>query len=500
MRRTYLADAALMVSAILGSSRSAIAQPSASNPESVSARCAALQRASLTDFEDGPMTINASTVVPADRGLPEYCRVTGVIGPGAIRFEVRMPTTTWNGRVLAQGSGGSGGTVNAESADDVLARDFAVVATDLGHLASDELWTTSLQQLIDFSFRATHLTTAAAKALVHAYYGRPHSRAYFRGCSSGGRAAMVNAQRFPGDFDGIVAGDVGNPRAAAYFLPAWIMQSNVGSDGKSILTQAELPKVASAALAACATGTARQHGFIDNPLACTFDPLSIVCPTSQTTPACISREQAEFVKKVYDGPRNDKGQPIYLGGVRIFGLARGSELQWAGWIPKNAEPASAPGYASREAWFQEQAFFQRPVDRDFKITDVNFDVDPDRVNAIESLWSSSNPDLRALQARGVKLLSYSGWSDNRVQPEAVIDYYRAATAIAGGPERVSDFYRLFLIPGMGHCGGGPGADTIDWVTPIVDWVERGSPPESVSGAHVVAGKPTFTNTTPRFRP
>ncbi len=462
--------------------------------------CAGLMSAKLEGMRDGPTTISKAEIVAAGKGLPEHCRIVGRIGPGAINFEVRLPSKNWNGRLLAQGSGGSGGNVNIDSCNDVLATDFAVVATDLGHAASDDFWTKDFQQLVDFSFRATHLTAVAAKELVKAFYGRSQNFAYFRGCSSGGRAAMVNAQRFPGDFDGIIAGDVGNPRAGAYFLPAWIMQSNIGKDGKSIVTQADLPKITAAAVAACATADAKQRGFIDNPLACKFDPMTIVCPTPEIKANCISRAQAAFVQKVYDGPRNSKGKPVFLGGAQIFGLARGSETIWANWIAKTSDPASAPDYNSRQEWFQEQAFMQTPVNRDFKITDVDFDRDPDRVNAVESMWSSSNPDLRALQTRGVKILSYSGYSDNRVQPEAMVDYYRAATAIAGGPEKVAQFYRLFMVPGMGHCSGGPGADTIDWVGAIVDWVEHDKAPESLMGQHKENGQTVFSHPTPRVRP
>jgi len=461
--------------------------------------CAALQRANLTGMRDGATTIASSDLVAAAKGLPEYCRVKGVIGPGHINFEVRMPSTSWNGRMLAQGSGGSGGSVNIESCNDVLAGDFAVVATDLGHAASDDFWTKDFQQLIDFSFRATHLTTVAAKELIRAYYGRPQTFAYFRGCSSGGRAAMANAQRFPGDFDGIIAGDVGNPRAGAYFLPAWIMQSNVGKDGSSVLTQADLPKINRAVLAACVQPPSKEHGFLDNPLECRFDPKSIICKTSNVTADCITAAQAEFVQKVYDGPRDSKGRPIFLGGVRVFGLVRGSELQWANWMARTSDPASAPDYTSRQEWFQEQAFFQTPIDRHLKIMDVDFDRDPDRVNAMESLWNASNPDLRALETKGVKILSYSGWSDNRVQPEGMIDYYKAAAAISGGAQKTAEFYRLFLVPGMGHCGGGPGADTIDWLSAIVDWVEHNKAPEVLQGSHVVKGKAEFSYPTPRFK-
>ncbi len=498
--RKYLASTGFMVVAIVCAAADAAAQVSPRDAQFQGKDCTSLQHAVLAGMRDGAATITAATVVTASNGLPEYCRAVGAIGPGTINFELRMPTRTWNGRLLAQGSGGSGGTVNIGACNDVLANDFAVLATDLGHAAADEFWTRDFQQLIDFSFRATHLTTVAAKELIKLYYGRPHDHAYFRGCSSGGRAAMVNAQRFPGDFDGIIAGDVGNPRAGAYFLPAWIMQSNIGQDGRSILTQADLPKLTAAVTMACAKGAAREHGFIDNPLDCRFDPMTIVCPTATVRSDCITREQAEFVRKVYDGPRNSKGSPIFLGGVRLFGLARGSELQWANWLAKDSNPASAPEYGSREAWFQEQAFIQTPLNHDFKITDVNFDVDPDRANAIESIWSSSNPDVRALHSRGVKLLSYTGWSDNRVPPEGVIDYYRAATVISGGPDKIAEFYRLFLVPGMGHCGGGPGADTIDWVSAIVAWVERGEPPESITGSHVVNGTTEFTYSMPRFRP
>jgi Tannase and feruloyl esterase len=491
--------AALITLATALSANAQSMQKADSHPAVVGKDCSSLLKTEFPEMRDGPIVIAAAAVVSDGKNLPEYCRVAGWIGPGKINFEVRMPAASWNGRLMAQGSGGSGGNVNADSCNDVLARDFAIVATDLGHVAGDDLWTGNLQQLLDFSFRATHLTTVAAKQFIRAYYGRSQNYSYFRGCSSGGRAALVNAQRFPGDFDGIIAGDVGNPRAGAYFLPAWIMQSNVGKDGKSILTQAELPKITAAALKACGRGEAKQHGFLDDPLACDFDPASIICPTEELKPNCISRSQAEFVRKVYDGPRNSKGQPVFLGGVRIFGLARGSEMQWANWIARTASPASAPDYASRESWFQEQAFLETPVNRSMKIVDVDFDTDPDRVNAIESLWSASNPDLRALQTLGVKLLSYSGWSDNRVQPEAMIDYYRTASAIAGGVDKLGGFYRLFMVPGMAHCSGGPGADTIDWVSAIVDWVERGNAPESVLGSHIVNGKTEFTYVTPRFK-
>ena len=460
--------------------------------------CAGFQKADFSKFADGPMTVLSSDIVAAAAGEPAYCRVVGNVGPGKINFELRLPTENWNGRFLLQGSGGSGGSVNISDCNDVLARNYAVAATDLGHVDSDKYWTEDFQKLVDFSFRAIHLTASAGKVLTGAFYGRSPHHSYFRGCSSGGRAAMVDAERFPGDFDGIIAGDVGNPRAGAYILPAWIMQSNTGPDGKTILTQADLGKVTKAVLAACGSGESRQYGFLENPLACRFDPHTIVCSANRTTD-CITPVQADFLVKVYDGPRNSKGQPIYLGGERVYGLMRGAEQIFANWISKDSDPTHAPDFDSRETWFQEQAFFLQPIDRSFKVADVNFDTDPDRINAIESLWSSSNPDLRALQARGVKIIQYSGLDDNRVQPESVIDYYRAAAAISGWHDTMS-FFRLFMLPGVGHCSGGPGADTIDWLTPMEDWVEHGKPPSQVTGAHMKGTDVAFHWTIHAFRP
>ena len=434
----------------------------------------------LASIPDAPTTVISAKIVAAERGVPELCRIDGQIAP-SIGFVLKLPTANWNGKMLMGGCGGPCGTVPNDKFDPSLARNYAAIATDMGHKGVG--WAfgyQNLQGLIDFGSRATHLTAVAGKELVRLFYSREARQSYFYGCSTGGRQAMVEAQRFPEDFTGIVAGAPPYDQTGdtPLFL-SWGARVNVDAQGKAILDASKLPMIHEAVMQACASKTDKALGVLQNPLACNWDPGAILCAAGTSMQSCLSSAEADVVRKIYTGATNSKGRKLY------FGMPRGSELGWApSFVGSDGKPGDyLSGFGGAGNSMMTYAGYFYSPGPTYKETDFDYDRDPQRLGVMEWLYSAKNPDLRPFQAAGGKLLLFHGWNDNQIPAEASLDYYETATRTVGGPDVTRAFFRLFMLPGMGHCRGGPGGGDFDWLTAIENWVEMGEPPEQVIAYH-----------------
>jgi feruloyl esterase len=342
--------------------------------------------------------------------LPPFCRVQGVSKPSAdsnIVFEVWLPEPqNWNAKFLSSGEGGFAGTLNysrngnAGGLDDMLRRGYATASTDTGHRSSDSFWAVGHpERTVDYLYRAKHLVTVAAKGLITAYYTRPASRSYFNSCSNGGRQGLLEAQRYPEDFDGIVAGAPWNFQSHSNAGFVWNTQAIAAPE--STIPPEKLPAINAAALEACDANDGLKDGIIANPPACRFDPSVLLCRGPETD-ACLTKPQVTALQKIYEGPRNRRtGEAIFPG------FAVGSELSWTNILRDRSGSNLSNGYFSN-------LVFENPK-WDFH----TFDFDADMTAAdgkIGRVGNAVQVDYSAAKRRGVKILQYHGWNDPTLQP------------------------------------------------------------------------------------
>jgi feruloyl esterase len=435
----------------------------------------------FAQIPDAPTSIISAKLIPEANGSPEYCRVEGQIAP-TIGFVLQLPTADWNGKVMMGGCGGPCGRIPVEGANPALSRHYAVVSTDMGHKGLGWLFADqNLQAEIDFGTRSTHLTAVVAKDIVDAYYGKPPAQTYFNGCSTGGRQAMVEAQKFPEDFSGIIGG------APPYFetgdtplFLSWGARANIDADGKPIVDASKLPMIHQAVLKSCGPKDGLTDGPLMNPQSCKWDPSEIMCKGDAKGDSCLTLQEADVVRKIYDGATNSKGRKLY------FGMSRGSEMNWAPYfINSEGKPSLyLSGFAGPgNSIMTYAAFFYSPGPK-YAETDFNYDTDLPKIAVMESLYNAQNPDLRAFKEAGGKFILYHGWDDNQIPAAASVDYYQMVTRAMGGEKLTKDFIRLFMLPGVGHCRGGVGGSEVDWITALEDWVENGKAPEAVTAYHM----------------
>ena len=416
--------------------------------------------------------------------LPAFCRVEATARPTSdseIKFEVWIPTgDNWNGKFQGVGNGGYQGSISYPALAAALRRGYATASTDTGHTGDDVIFGKGHpEKVIDFGWRAIHVMTDTAKLIVRNATGRFPDKSYFVGCSSGGHQAMSEAQRFPDDYDGIVAGAPANNRIRQTFGFMWSWTATHRADGTPILDQPALSLVTNAAVTACDANDGLKDGLIDDPRKCTFDPAALACKGSTDGGGCLSAEQVEAVKKVYDGAKNPRtGEPIFTGWPRGSEGFGDSAIQgWRQYILTPKEP-------SRVGVF-----------RYFLFNNPNWDVrtldyDRDLAYAEERIphLAAVNRDLSPFKKSGGKLIMYAGWMDPVVPPQDNVAYYEAVAKTMGGYDKTRDFFRLFVAPGMGHCSGGPGPNQIEALTALEQWVEKGIAPETLLATHSTAGK------------
>jgi feruloyl esterase len=408
--------------------------------------------------------------------LPAYCRVAATLRPTSdseIKIEVWLPeAAAWNGKFKGTGNGGWGGAIEPGELAGAVQRGYAAASTDTGHTGGSASFAMGHpEKLVDFGYRSVHEMTVAAKALIAAFYGESQKLAYFEGCSSGGRQALMEAQRFPDDYDGIVAGSATNNWTKMMFGRIWVGQATL-SDAASYIPPAKYPVIHRAALAACDAMDGVKDGVIDEPTKCRFDPGVLACKEGDG-PDCLTQAQVEAARKIYTPAKNPRT------GEQIFPpMERGSELVWG-------RLAGGPGPIQLADDHFKYVVFEDPK-WDFRT--LNFDGDVAKAMKKDGgVLSAVNADLRPFFARGGKLIQYHGWTDQQVMPENSINYYKSVVA-AVGEARVSASYRLFMAPGMNHCGGGDGPNKFDMLSALEAWREGGKAPDAVVASHATDGK------------
>jgi feruloyl esterase len=455
--------------------------------------CADLAKLALPET-----TITAAERVPAGAftppgqnqpfQVPVICRVAGVVQP-AVKFEVWLPEGAgWNGKLEAVGGGGLAGVISYGAMAQAVRDGYASTSTDTGHEASDLTWLGDRQRVIDYGYRAIHEMTLKAKAIIDAHYGRAATLSYFNGCSTGGRQGLMEAQRFPDDYNGIVSGAPVNTFTHLHMGQLWTAHATLGMPG-AVLTRDDLTMVSKAVLAQCDAADGVKDGILTDPRTCHFDPKVLECKAGQSQ-SCLAKPQVHALQMIYGGAVNPRTH------VQIYpGLEPGGE---------GPEPGN-PGWASimngKQPFFFDQAViggmaFENP-NYDWRTFD--FDKDVELVDAkLYGVLDAIDPDMRDFKAHGGKLIVYHGWSDPGVMPQRTVDFYNEIVDFAGkatgddGRAYTDQYLRLFMMPGMGHCGGGDGPDKADFMSAIAAWVEQGKAPERIIARKEVGGKVTMT--------
>lgn len=451
---------------------------------------------SVTTVAAGEFSAPGAPASPMFKSLPAFCRFTAEIKPASdsdIKIEVWLPITGWNGKYAGQGNGGFAGVINYQGLAAAVALGYAGASTDTGHSQSRPVseWALKHQEkIIDFGYRAIHEMSVKARAVIQAFYGNPPRHSYFTGCSNGGRQALMEAQRYPEDYDGIIAGAPANYWTHLLTAGVWDLKA-LQKDAASYIPAAKIPALNDAVLAACDALDGAKDGIIGNPPACRFDPSAMRCKEADSD-QCLTAPQAETLKKIYSGPRNSKG-------VQIFpGFSPGGEAGaqgWAVWMTPSSPEKSLQSYFSTN--FFRNMVFNDPA-WDFKTFDFDKDVrladekQAEALNAIE-------PGLKPFKARGGKLILYHGWSDAAIPPQNAVNYYKSVQA-AMGERATEQFSRLYMVPGMQHCGAGPGADQFGQFglpgyptdpghsifSALDRWVEKGTPPGPITATKYVS--------------
>jgi len=416
---------------------------------------------------------NGGRGIPPFDTLPSFCRVAATLKPSPasdIRIEMWMPVAGWNGHFRGTSPNGLGGVVNYNAMGVGLADGFAVVSTDTGHQGGDTAWMLDPEKVTDFAGRAMHETTTAGKALATAYYGAAPRYSYMIECGGGSAAALHEVQRYPGDYNGVVVGGHAAHLTRQIFGQLWLWMA-AHPNGAAVLPTPKLAVLHDAVLAKCDLLDGVKDGLLEDPTRCTFDPRSIECKSGDG-PDCLTPPQVEAARKIYAGPTNPRTNE------RIWSaLYRGSELDWS-FFTDSPAPIGIATSALRMI-LGDPSWDYRMVDFDAHVALADRS-DMARVNA-------SNPDIGEFVRRGGKLILSGGWNNALVPAGAVVDYYARVSA-ALGTEETRRAVRLYMVPGMIECNGGPGTDTFDMLGVMRRWVERGQPPADVTASRVEHGK------------
>jgi hypothetical protein len=434
------------------------------------AACQALMSQDFSHVQDAPLQLTEARIVAAQGKTPAYCRVTGYVWP-QVGIEMHLPMSTWNGKFMEVGDGGYGGDMYLFLCEGPVRRGYACIASDMGHKGATTLglWgENNLEAQADWGFRATHVTALAGRALVHAFYAKPPSRSYMYGCSTGGYQGLVESQRFPWDFDGIVAiAPDAESEADISMRQVWKFRQLLDAQGTPLFTTADLEVLHKAALEACDMDDGVRDGLISNPFGCRFDPGVLACKAGERR-GCLNSAQIAAARNIYAGPHTTAGVPISTRGV-----FPGSEMDWGTDADASAEVSQ----------FFKYLLFRPAAGGSWRIQDFDFDHDYQRLG-IGAMYTDSNPDLRRFKAAGAKLLVAQGGYDGLEIPGAIFDYYESVERTMGGRSATMDFFRLFLVPGMRHCSAGDGAFAVDYLGYLEAWVEQGHAPDKMVGAHV----------------
>jgi feruloyl esterase len=421
--------------------------------------------------------MDAGNLTPAGstnalQNLPAFCRVAVDLKPtpdSDIHIEVWLPTSQWNGKFIAVGSGGWGGSLSYGEMADALRRGYATSATDDGHTGPSASFVVGHpEKLIDFAYRAEHEMTVEAKTLIHAFYGSDPRYSFWNGCSGGGREGLLQASRYPDEFDGIIAGDPANIRRNAWALALAVQTFK---DPDAYIPPAKYPMIHRAVLEACDAKDGLKDGLIEAPESCNVDFKSLQCKAADG-PDCLTAHQVQTAQTITSPVATKTGRILF---PRV---EPGTELRWSR-LAGGPQPADLFLDEFRYVVYQDPNWDWRSFD---------LERDSAKAHAIDKNVDELNPDLTAFKKHGGKLLLYHGWADQQVAPGSSVEFYQAVLDSSGGPEQTSNWIRLFMAPGMAHCSGGEGPDTFDKIGAMEQWVEQGKTPEQIIAAHKTAGK------------
>lgn len=460
-------------------------------------QCADVLSLDLSKAADAAVTLTSATVVSSGTPAP-YCEVRGTIAP-ANTIVMRLPVNGWTQRYVQTGCGGLCGSANLDygkgaTCTPVTDGTVASATTDMGHQGNGGAWATNNPQAqIDFAYRAEHVTSLVAKALITKFYGKRPARAYFIGCSDGGREALMEAQRYPEDFDGIVAGaPASNMVVQNTYHHTWNVLANQDANGNFILLAGKLPMLHAAVLNACDAQDGVTDGLITDPRRCHFDPASIQCVSGQDTSTCLTAAEVAVVRRLHDGATDADGHFLEVPGAHEWG----SELAWTLFVPSTANPASPVFSQTIALDFLRYLAFFNTYNPSYQLTDLPFTVAGFWHTMQTSIYLAAlDPDLSRFAARGGKLLLWHGWSDQHIPPRNTISYYEAVRDTLGD-RRADNFMKLYLFPGVTHCGGGEGPDTFELLQPMMAWVEGGVAPGKIIASKLTNG--VVTRTRPVF--
>jgi feruloyl esterase len=458
--------------------------------------------ASAKTYAAGTFTGPAQNFTGADLSafyskLPAFCRVVAKAKPTAdsdITIEVWMPLEGWNRRLQGLGNGGFAGLIDNAELGAAMSNGYASTATDAGHTGSpiDAAWALGHpEKVVDFGHRGIHEMTRVAKLVVQQFYAAPPSHSYFAGCSDGGREALMEAQRYPGDYDGILAGAPANYWTALLSLGAVVTQS-LTATADSYIPAAKIPAIAKAVVAQCDKQDGVADGILNDPRQCKFDPATIQCKEGENTDQCLTAAQVSTLKTIYGGVKDGQGKAIFPG--YLPGAEEGGG-GWGTWIF-----GQAPGRGLM-AFFANGYFSDMVYEKDWDVK--SFSVDGAMKAATEKTadaLNAVNADLAPFRSRGGKLILFHGWNDPAIPAVNTVNYYEQVIDKAGR-SKADSFVRLYMVPGMQHCNGGPGPDAFGqssmWVddsqrnarTALVDWVEKGTAPGSIIASKTAGGRP-----------
>jgi feruloyl esterase len=425
----------------------------------------------------GQFTLPAGTPAPVPgapgpnfKDLPAFCRVSATSAPTSdseIKIEVWMPVAGWNGKLRGTGNGGLGGNLSFGGLATAMHGGFAAAAENTGHENGSAYALSHPEKIVDFGDRAAHEMTVTAKAAIAAFYGSQPKFSYMDECGGGSIAALKEAEKYPDDYNGVVVGGFAAHLTHHTFAQMWIWQAT-HKDPDSQIPPSKFPLIHQAALTACDANDGVKDGVIENPTACKFDPAILECKSADGTD-CLTRGQVEAARKLYAGPKNPRtGEQIYSP------LYPGSELGWA------QLTGDAPIFIATD--FFKYFVFKDPA-WDYKTRPINFDSDVALADQPANLpVNATDPDIKKFAARGGKMMLYGGWNDAGVPPLEAVNYYNNVVKTMGTKTAMSAV-RLYMVPGVGHCGGGEGTDHFDLLPALQTWVEQKQPPE-----HLVASR------------
>lgn len=449
-------------------------------------------------FRPPAVKLDFSGSIAPYQKLPAFCRVAGVLAPtpdSDIKFEVWMPASGWNHKLEGVGNGGFAGSMPYPSLALPVSLNYAAAGTDTGHTGIDASWAPGHpEKVVDFGYRAIHETAVAAKAILKAFYGEGPKYSYFAACSNGGRQALMEAQRYPDDYDGIIAGAPASFWTHHFASFIWNLDALI--EPGAYIPVVKLNAIEAAALAACDAADGVKDGVINNPLKCHFDPGTLLCKGPETL-TCLTAPQLTALRKIYAGPKSENGEQIFPG------LYPGAEAQpggWSVWVTGYLPTMSLQAYLG--AQFFGSMVLEKPfwsfldfdVDRDVKIADKK----------LAAILNATNPNLKPFLDRGGKLILYQGWTDAAVPPQNTINYYESVVKTMDR-QNADRFVRLFMVPGMQHCGDGPGTCFFgqtgagsphdaehDINLALEQWVERGVAPDVIIASRPLPGGATRT--------